>query len=83
MKKFLAILCLICALCATLVFAGCDYSWQPPDYPDYVVDESGHHIANINRAAFIPEQDAPKTYVDVRDFGASPDASADDNTAAI
>ena len=52
MKKFLAILCLICALCATLAFAGCDYSWQPPDYPDYVVDESGHHIANIDRAAF-------------------------------
>lgn len=81
MKKILALLA-VCAAALASVFTFVSCGGIEDNCP-YVLDESGHHVANIDLSAYIDAPEVPQNAYDIRDFGASVDASSAANAAAI
>lgn len=85
MKK--AVSLIIAAICALLCFTACadntPRTFDNTDRCEYVLDENGFHLANINYDDYLTESSAPDSALDVCDFGASITASAEVNRRAI
>lgn len=84
MKKFVPLLLVIVCLAALL--GACDdrpeYTFNNVDRCEYVLDESGHHVGNINFDDYLSPCSAVNA-LDVRSFGASTSASPETNQRAI
>lgn len=83
MKKTVAFAIIAAIVLLLTLTTACDNTPELPDYPLYALDESGHHIADIDYDAYAAPQPANADSIDIRDFGASPDADSATNAAAI